>query len=344
MKLLFSDQLDASDRTYLTPGVSQVAPGVGYAPQSGAMVPQSPAVPTAPTREGSQGLMAFGIGGLVTLLAVLALVVIGVVIYFLSKPATPAATDDAANGSRHVSDASGGGDSHALTRRRRPIPLTHLTRRTPRPGRPTPPTHRIRRTHPQPPHTQRIRPIQRLRLPTRHIRPIHRRGRTHRPPISRWWCSQRRPNRRTTSNSGAMWYTNRGGIPTNPDGCQGPYFDKGSTLKRLTVEVIVINNSKNWIPDKWMPTFISASGANLVPCIWYYNNTVVEPGEMTDVTFATHLQRSRLCACNNVRFPGADGDPLLGTKWQLHPMQLGCRPTVVQFAVYFVGQALSLPI
>lgn len=36
--------------------------------------------------------------------------------------------------------------------------------------------------------------------------------------------------------------------------------------------------------------FISASGRSLPTCIWYYNDTAVQPGEVINVTFATHLE------------------------------------------------------
>ncbi len=80
------------------------------------------------------------------------------------------------------------------------------------------------------------------------------------------------------------------GRPTDPGGCNGPYDDKHGRMRRFTVEVILTNNSNRFTRDSWFPTFISASGRPLAPCIWYYNNTVVEPGESADVTFATHLE------------------------------------------------------
>jgi hypothetical protein len=61
-------------------------------------------------------------------------------------------------------------------------------------------------------------------------------------------------------------------------------------VQRFTVQLLVTNNSSSYTKDKWLPTFVSASGASLPSCIWYYNNTVIEPGETVDVTFATHLQ------------------------------------------------------
>ncbi len=80
------------------------------------------------------------------------------------------------------------------------------------------------------------------------------------------------------------------GRPTDPGGCNGPYDDKHGRMRRFTVEVILTNTSNRFTRDSWFPTFISASGRPLQPCIWYYNNTVVEPGESADVTFATHLE------------------------------------------------------
>jgi len=56
------------------------------------------------------------------------------------------------------------------------------------------------------------------------------------------------------------------------------------------VETILTNNSNRFIPDWWSPVFISAKGRALPTCVWYYNNTVVQPGETINVTFATHLE------------------------------------------------------
>ena len=36
--------------------------------------------------------------------------------------------------------------------------------------------------------------------------------------------------------------------------------------------------------------FISARGWSLPTCIWYYNNTAVQPGEVINVTSATYLE------------------------------------------------------
>jgi len=79
------------------------------------------------------------------------------------------------------------------------------------------------------------------------------------------------------------------GRPLDPGGCKGPYDDE-SPVRRFTVEVILTNNSNRFIPDHWTPTFVSASGRPLPTCIWYYNNTAVQPDETINVTFATHLE------------------------------------------------------
>ena len=79
------------------------------------------------------------------------------------------------------------------------------------------------------------------------------------------------------------------GRPLDPDGCNGPYDDE-SPMRRFTVEVILTNNSNGFIPDHWSPIFISAAGRALPTCIWYYNNTVVQPDEIINVTFATHTE------------------------------------------------------
>jgi hypothetical protein len=92
------------------------------------------------------------------------------------------------------------------------------------------------------------------------------------------------------------------GRPTDPDGCNGPY-DDNSPMRRFTIEVVVTNYSSVPIPDGWLPTFISASGASLVSCQWYYVNTEVQTGETTDVTFATHVQTSDWVRAMQFNFP-----------------------------------------
>jgi len=79
------------------------------------------------------------------------------------------------------------------------------------------------------------------------------------------------------------------GRPTNPDGCRGPY-DDSDPVKRVTIELIVTNQSNRTIPDHWYPVFYSAQGQVPTTCIWYYDNTAIQPGETTYVTFATHVE------------------------------------------------------
>jgi predicted component of type VI protein secretion system len=79
------------------------------------------------------------------------------------------------------------------------------------------------------------------------------------------------------------------GRPRNPDGCNGPYNDR-DPVRRFTVEVILTNFSNRYIPDGWFPAFYTAKGQAPPTCIWWYENTAVEPGETIYVTFATHVE------------------------------------------------------
>ena len=79
------------------------------------------------------------------------------------------------------------------------------------------------------------------------------------------------------------------GRPTNPDGCNGPYNDR-DPVKRVTIEVVVTNQSNRTIPDGWYPVFYSAQGKTPKTCVWDYGDTSVQPGETTYVTFATHVE------------------------------------------------------
>ena len=78
------------------------------------------------------------------------------------------------------------------------------------------------------------------------------------------------------------------GRPTNADGCNGPYNDQ-DPVQRLTVELVLTNQSDRDIPDGWYPTFHTAQGQVPPTCVWYYDNTAVQPGETIYVTFATHV-------------------------------------------------------
>lgn len=79
------------------------------------------------------------------------------------------------------------------------------------------------------------------------------------------------------------------GRPAKADCCCGPYDDR-SPVRRLTIELLVTNLSHESTQDKWKPAFYTAAGAHPATCIWYYNNTVVSPGETADVTFITHVE------------------------------------------------------
>jgi hypothetical protein len=61
-------------------------------------------------------------------------------------------------------------------------------------------------------------------------------------------------------------------------------------VRRLTIQLLVTNNSVQPTQDMWFPEFYTATGAHPPSCIWYYNNTVVSPNETVDVTFATHVE------------------------------------------------------
>lgn len=80
------------------------------------------------------------------------------------------------------------------------------------------------------------------------------------------------------------------GKPGNPDGCGAPYDDR-IEVRRFTAQVLLTNNSKQFIGEDWWPTFLSGSGAAVPSCWYYYNNVVVEPGETVDVTYATYLPK-----------------------------------------------------
>jgi hypothetical protein len=86
-----------------------------------------------------------------------------------------------------------------------------------------------------------------------------------------------------------MWATSRG-ANGRPDGC-GPPYDDRIEVRRFTAEVILTNNSKQFIGEDWWPTMLSASGVGVPSCWFYYNNGVVEPGETTNVTYTTYLPK-----------------------------------------------------
>lgn len=79
------------------------------------------------------------------------------------------------------------------------------------------------------------------------------------------------------------------GRPMSADGCNKPFNDK-DPVRRLTVEFVLTNHSNRYIPDGWHPEFYTAKGQVPPTCIWYYDNTAVQPGETIYVTFATHVE------------------------------------------------------
>jgi pSer/pThr/pTyr-binding forkhead associated (FHA) protein len=309
IKLLFSDQPDASDKTYLTPGMAGAgAAGAAYPASAGAMVPQPPSLPTAPPSEGSSsGMMAFGIGGLIALVGALALVAVGAAIYFLSKPASPTSTasvDATALAVLSLTQAAN-------------VTLTPYPTATPYPTYTPFPTDAPTATPyptytPYPTDAPTATPYPTYTLyPTYTPEPTKEVQNTPKPPPLPPPPQQPTITTAPPATPKPLYNVRTGrnvvyepwGNPGNPDGCNGPYDDR-IEVRRFTVQVLVTNNSKNWIPDHWGPTFISGSGANLPTCIWYYNNTVVEPGETTDVTFATHLAKGDYVRALVFDFPG----------------------------------------
>ena len=331
VKLLFSDQPDASDHTYMAPAGSLSGTGTGYGAPAGAMVPQVPAVPTAPPSEGSQGLMAFGIGGLIALVGALALVAVGAAVYFLSKPGAPAtesvdATALAALSMTQVAVAQT--QAAAVTPTPYPTATPYPTYTAFPTNAPTWTPYPTYTPYPTVAATWTPYPTYTL-YPTFTSEPTKQPTDTPRPPPAVVVAPTATTTTQPPATPKPLYDVSLGrnvvyenwGIPTNPDGCNGPYWDEGSHLKRLTVEVIVVNNSTNFIPDKWMPTFISASGAPLKACIWYYNNTVVEPREMVDVTFATHLDRGDYVRAMVFDFPGQSVTVCMGPGGNSIPCQ-----------------------
>jgi hypothetical protein len=67
-------------------------------------------------------------------------------------------------------------------------------------------------------------------------------------------------------------------------------FDNRSPVRRLTIQLLVTNKSKSSTENKWKPSFYAASGPKTTSCMWYYNNTVISPGETVDVTFYTYVE------------------------------------------------------
>ena len=79
------------------------------------------------------------------------------------------------------------------------------------------------------------------------------------------------------------------GRPSSGDGCSPPYNDR-DPVKRFTIELVITNQSNRIIPDGWHPVFYTAQGQTPITCVWYYDNTAIQPGETAYVTFVTHTE------------------------------------------------------
>jgi hypothetical protein len=271
--LVFSNQPGADETVYRAPRPAPVP----------AVVPPAPLVAPPPTRA-DRGWLAFGIGGLMTLLGIVALVVVGVAVYLFTRnpssqqaalPASVTATSTTiptATPYPTYTPVPTEAPTHTPYPTYTPYP-TPVPTATPYPTyTPFPtavPTATPYPTYtPYPTATPRPRPVEPTSTPV--------------PPTAASLPPYTVILGRNVSYE--PW-----GRPADPGGCKGPYDDR-SPVRRFTVEVILTNNSNRYIPDAWYPTFYSAKGRSLPACIWYYNNTAVQPGESTDVTFATHLE------------------------------------------------------
>ena len=301
VQLLFSDQPDASDRTMNLPPQAAGQPSPAGAGATGPRVAQPPAPPLSGT---GQGMMAFGVGGLIALLGTLALVVVAVGVYLITKSSSPSATVASVSPTAEVTPTET--PDLAPTSYPTYTPYPTFTSIPTEAATPTPyPTYTLIPTEaatvtpyptytpyptaiptatpiptytpyptytPPPPPPPPAAPPQPKALPTD----------TPQPPTAT-------PEPPFTVALGRNRVYEPWGNPGDPGGCQGPYDDR-IRVQRFTLQLLVTNNSSSYTQDKWLPTFVSASGASLPSCIWYYNNTVIEPGETVDVTFATHLQ------------------------------------------------------
>jgi hypothetical protein len=261
-----------------------------YDASAGAVQPSVPATaPSSPSKGapagGGRTWLAFGMGGLVAVLGLVVLAAIGVVIFLLLRePAEPveqqAALPTPTPTPTSIPTATPYPTYTALPTEvptatpyptYTPVP-TELPTATPYPTYTPVPT--------QPP-TATPYPTYTL-YPTATPQPPQQATNTPVPP------GTTAPAPYSVIIGGNVVYE-PWGRPVDPDGCNGPYDDE-SPVRRFTVEVILTNNSKQFIPDHWSPTFVSAKGRSLPTCIWYYNNTAVQPDEIINVTFATHLE------------------------------------------------------
>jgi hypothetical protein len=253
-----------------------------------AVVPPAP-VMAPPPAQASRGWLLFGMGGLMAAIGLLAVVIVGVAIYLLLKPATPASP----TGPQAVVPTTAANPTATPYPTYTPYPtpaptLTPYPTYTPYPTpAPTATPYPTYTPYPTPASTATPYPTY---TPYPTLRPVVVVVQPTNAPTDAAPAPTATPQAPYTVTLGRNVIYEPWGRPTDPGGCKGPYDDKHGVIRRFTVEVILTNNSNRFTQDKWFPTFISASGRPLVPCIWYYNNTVVEPGESADVTFATHLE------------------------------------------------------
>ncbi len=274
--LVFSDQPQADETMYDAAARSGPAP---------VMVPPSPQS-TAPATRSGQGWLAFGLGGVMAILAMVALAVVGLAIYLLVLRPEPTLEPQMAMTSLAPAPTATPYPTYT------PVPAEAPTA-TPYPTYTPVPTEAPTATPyptytPVPTEAPTATPYPTYTLyPTATPRPAPAQAQPPQPTTTLVPTATTLPPYTVTLGRNVVYEP--WGRPANPDGCNGPYDDE-SPVRRFTVEVILTNNSNRFIPDHWSPVFISASGNPLPTCIWYYNNTTVQPGEIIDVTFATHTE------------------------------------------------------
>jgi len=277
--LAFSDRAQAAETMYAA------APAAVPLPPAPLAAPPAP-LATAAGARGGRGWLAFGLGGVMAILAVVALIAVGVAAYLLLRE--PAAGE--APGSQALVPTSTPIPTATPYPTYTPVP-TEVPTATPYPTYTPVPTEAPTAT-PYPTYTPFPTPAP-TATPYPTYTPYPTATQAPRPAQPPSPTATPLPSPTTLPPYSVILGRNviyePWGRPLDSGGCQGPYDDE-SPVRRLTVEVILTNNSKQFIPDHWSPTFVSASGRSLPTCIWYYNNTAVQPGEVIDVTFATHLE------------------------------------------------------
>jgi len=283
--LAFSDQPHADATMYDSSARREPVPVAAPLPSVPVAVSASP--PAAPPARANQGCLAFSMGGVIALIAIAALVVVGAAIYLLSeKPSSQANLPTSTPTST---------PSPTVVPTYTPYPTyttvpTDVPTATPYPTYTPVPTD-VPTATPYPTYT----PVP-TDVPTATPYPTYTLFPTATPRPQPVQQPTQTPVPTPTSSPAPFTVTlgrnvsyEPWGRPTDPGGCRGPYNDE-SPVRRFTVEIILTNNSNQFIPDWWTPTFVSAKGRPLPTCIWYYNNTVVQPDETINVTFATHLE------------------------------------------------------